>query len=72
MQETLQQLRYQYDHHRKPSLFTRAATENLTELFAYASELYFCRPDLLCRDYPGVYDLLKKYYRMETKEWFRQ
>lgn len=72
MQETLQQLRHQFDHHRKPLLFAHAASENLTELFAYASELYFCRPDLLSQNYPKVYDLLKKYYRVETVSWFKQ
>lgn len=41
------------------------AAHHPAEFFAVASEGFFLAPEPLQEDYPGVYDLLKKYYRLD-------
>jgi hypothetical protein len=57
--------------HRRETFFTEHASDNETEFFADASEAFFCIPHDLAAEEPGVYDLLKSYYKLEPRNWFR-
>lgn len=53
------------------TFFTEHAGENETEFFADASEAFYCVPHALLAEEPEVFDLLKAYYRIDPREWFR-
>jgi Mlc titration factor MtfA (ptsG expression regulator) len=55
---------------REETFFTEHAAENETEFFADATEAFFCRPADLHAEEPGVYELLRAYYRVEPMNWF--
>jgi hypothetical protein len=54
------------------TFFTEHAGESETEFFADASEAFFCVPHDLAAEEPEVFELLKAYYRVEPREWFRR
>ena len=51
--------------------FTRFAAESEAELFAEASEAFYCRPIDLKELNPEVYRLFVAYYRVDPAAWFR-
>lgn len=51
-------------------LFTAHAADDEYEFFANASESFYCRPALLRRRYPELYQLLAAYYRVDPAAWF--
>lgn len=53
------------------TFFTEHAGDNETEFFADATESFFCVPHELAGQEPEVYELLKAYYRVEPREWFK-
>lgn len=48
-----------------PSAIDTYALENPGEFFAVLSEIFFERPRNILMEYPGVYDLLKEFYRQD-------
>jgi Mlc titration factor MtfA (ptsG expression regulator) len=64
------------DEHRRSlerkeeTFFTEHAAENAAELFADASESFFCLPHDLREEYPEVFELLQAYYRLDPRAWF--
>ena len=52
------------------TFFTEHAAEDETEFFADATEAFYCRPADLLAEEPGVYELLRAYYRVEPVLWF--
>lgn len=52
------------------TFFTEHAAENETEFFADATEAFYCQPAALREEFPGVYELLRGYYRVEPLKWF--
>lgn len=65
-----------FERHRKAlkrghdTFFTEHAADDATEFFADASEAFYCRPADLRTEEPGVYELLKGYYRVDPLLWF--
>lgn len=53
------------------TFFTEHAADNETEFFADASEAFFCVPHALAAEEPEVFDLLKAYYRLDPRIWFK-
>ncbi len=53
------------------TFFSEEAAENETEFFADATEAFYCRPHDLVGEAPDVFELLKSYYRVDTRAWFR-
>lgn len=45
--------------------------ENLAELFAVATESYYCDGLTLFQQHRELYDMLAILYRIQTKDWFR-
>lgn len=54
---------------RRRSFFTDQTAESVTELFAYASEAFYCIPMDLAAEYPEVFRLLQNYYRVDPRQW---
>jgi MtfA peptidase len=52
---------------RLPTVIDPYALENPGEFFAVISELFFERPRSLKAEYPGVYDLLSRFYRQDPR-----
>jgi Mlc titration factor MtfA (ptsG expression regulator) len=50
-------------------LFTPHAADDEYEFFANASESFYCRPALLRRRCPELYQLLAAYYRVDPVAW---
>jgi Mlc titration factor MtfA (ptsG expression regulator) len=42
---------------------------NKSEFFAVTSESFFEKPSHLQRTHPELYDLLRRYYRIDPLEW---
>jgi Mlc titration factor MtfA (ptsG expression regulator) len=53
-------------------VFRTYASTSAAELFAVASEAFFCRPVRLEEERPAVYDLLRTFYRQDPAERFRR
>jgi hypothetical protein len=52
--------------------FTEQAGDSETEFFADAAEAFFCDPEGLQADYPGVYRVLADYFKVEPTGWLRR
>ena len=48
-----------------PSAIDAYALENPGAFLAVFSEIFFGRPRSILMEYPGVYDLLKEFYRQD-------
>lgn len=66
-----------FDAHRRdldrgvPGLFfTEHAGDDEAEFFADASEAFFCRPHDLEAEASEVFELLRRYYRLDPRRWF--
>jgi Mlc titration factor MtfA (ptsG expression regulator)/Tfp pilus assembly protein PilF len=46
------------------------AADSTTELFAYSTEAFFERPEVLCEQYPDLFDCLREFYKLDPREWF--
>jgi MtfA peptidase len=65
-----------YESHRKrldsgpdETFFTEQAGDSASEFFADAAEAFFCDPDGLHHESPGVYRVLADYFRVEPIGW---
>lgn len=52
------------------SLFHDAAADGRTELFAYATELFFELPRELLTEHEELYDCLRGFYKVDPTAWF--
>ncbi len=65
-----------FDAHRaaldrgEETFFTEHAADDETEFFADATEAFYCQPAAMRAEYPGVYELLEGYYRVDPLKWF--
>lgn len=56
----------------QPTVLDPYGAENLAELFAVASEAFFCDGRNLHDVHPKLYDMLALLYAQQTKDWFHQ
>lgn len=68
LDETLTALRRPRRRSRSAALDEYAATDHV-ELFAVASEAFFCRPQRLRREHPRLYAALTDYYLVDPITW---
>lgn len=68
MSEALEKHRESLTRHRN-AIFNAQTAESRTELFAYATEVFYCTPMKLAAEYPDVYELLQGYYRVDPRKW---
>ncbi|MEM6927822.1 MAG: M90 family metallopeptidase [Myxococcota bacterium] len=64
------QLRHELAEGRSDVLRAYGAT-NPAEFFAVATETFFEKPRRLQREHPGLYDMMREYYRQDPAEWER-
>ncbi len=55
---------------RQETFFTEHAGDDEAEFFADASEAFCCRPHDLAAEEPGVFELLRAYYKLDPRAWF--
>ena len=67
MSEEYRQLLHRIEHHGHPILDPYAAT-NPAEFFAVSTEIFFEQPITLRTHLPGLYEVLKAFYRQDTAE----
>jgi len=72
MNAAIEKHRELIDDNKRP-FFPLAAGESITEFFAYATEIYFNKPDALKQHYPDVFEQLKSFYKLDTSKipWSR-
>jgi len=65
------------DRHRKAlergeeTFFTEHASEDEAEFFADVSESFFCLPHDLESEHPELFNLVREYYRVDPRPWFK-
>jgi len=67
-EEELRRLREAHDRGEEP-LMEEDATDSETELFAVATEYFFCVPGEFQQEQPDLYDLLKGFYGQDPLTW---
>ena len=53
----------------RESLLHDGASDSRTELFAYATELFFEQPEELQQDHGELFDCLREFYKVDPREW---
>jgi Mlc titration factor MtfA (ptsG expression regulator) len=53
------------------TFFSEQAGDDEAEFFADAAEAFYCLPHDLCEEDPDVFDVLKGYFRLDPRGWFR-
>lgn len=55
----------------QPTILDTYGAQNLTELFAVATEAFYCDGGRLFQYHPEMYQLLELLYRVPSREWFQ-
>jgi hypothetical protein len=53
-----------------PTVLDAYGAESLIELFAVATEAFFCDGHNLYQDHQKLYSLLSQLYRLDSRDWF--
>jgi Mlc titration factor MtfA (ptsG expression regulator) len=53
----------------RPTLLDSYGAESKAEFFAVATECFFEKPAELLRRHPALYEVLRRFYRMDPAEW---